>query len=551
MRTDAIKRILRRLFGRGGGRMTQIGQATGLARASLGRAPHDVEQHIERATSLRKSNDLEGARRELEAARVIAPNNHRVLRHLGNVESRLDNHEAAEAHLRNAIAAKPKDLRCHLDLARCVLSQKRFADAAQILRDATQTFPNRAEVYALLGHVLRWCGEHREALEHLARAVELEPDKALAMVEIAQIREEIGEYEPALELHRRAAEARRDPSYNATIFCHALLAAGRGREAWAANMNRVEYQALRTLPGVRVWDGEPLAGKSIMVVNEGGTGDQIRDACTFGELIAAAERVTVVCEPRLAPLFQRSFPHARFLGVKHKQRVADYERMLSKLIDDDALAQMRQHDYCVLSPDLLYFFRGDDELWGRRESYLVPAPDLLERWRPRVAELGNGFKVGISWRSGALYYNRECFYTKLSDWGPILTLPGVQFVNVQYDESEAEVRAAEQAFGIRIHRWDDLNLKDDFDGVSALVRQLDLVLAPNTTVLELAGALGVPGRYMIRVPIAYDHWRRKDGTDQDRIYPSVRQVRGDRPWDPHSLIANTAAMIRDEMRKAT
>jgi hypothetical protein len=208
---------------------------------------------------------------------------------------------------------------------------------------------------------------------------------------------------------------------------------------------------------------------------------------------------------------------------------------------------MKAHDFCVLSPDLLYYFRGDDRLWGQTRSYLVPAPDLLDRWRQRVAMLGPGFKVGISWRSGALYYNRECFYTRLSDWKPILTLPGVQFVNVQYDESEEEVRAAEEAFGIRIHRWGDLNLRDDFDGVSALLRQLDLVLAPNTTVLELAGALGVAGLYMIRVPIAYDHWRRKNGTGQDRLYPSVRQVRGDRPWDAESLIANTAAVIRQEV----
>lgn len=530
-------------------RANQIGAAMDLARLALERSPHNVDLHIELANFLRTTNDLDGARRTLESARKLAPTDHRILRHLGLVESRMDNYEAAEVFLRGAVAANPQNLRNHLDLARCLLNQKRFADAAQGLRDAITAFPDRAEGYALLGHVLRWCGEHREALVHLARAIELEPNNSLAMVETAQIREEIGEFEPALDLHRRAAEARKDPSYNATIFCHALLAAGRGRDAWATNMNRVECRALRTLPGVRMWEGEPLAGKSIMVINEGGTGDQIRDACTYAELIAAADRVTVVCEPRLMPLFQRSFPQASFLGVKPERRVAEYERMLSKLIDDPALAEMKQHDYCVLSPELLYYFRGDDELWGKRDSYLVPAPELLDRWRDRIAALGPDFKIGISWRSGALYYNRECFYTQLNDWRPILTLPGVQFVNVQYDESEAEVRAAEDAFGIRIHRWDDLNLKDDFDGVSALLRQLDLVLAPNTTVLELAGALGVPGRYMIRVPIAYDHWRRKGGTDQDRIYPSVRQIRGERPWDPHSLIANTAAMIQDEIRK--
>jgi tetratricopeptide (TPR) repeat protein len=527
----------------------RLGQALDLARLSLERAPDCVDLHLEMASLLTATNDRAEAHRQLEAALALAPGDHRVLRHLGMAEYRLGDYVPAEAHLRAAVRAKPSDVRARLDLARCILNQKRFADAAETLREAIILFPDRAEVHALLGHVLRWCGEHPEALVHLARAVELAPDNSLAMVEIAQIREEIGEFEPALDLHRRAAEARGDPSYNATIYSQALLAAGRSREAWAVHMNRIESRALPSLPGIRVWNGEPLAGKSIMLINEGGTGDQIRDSCGYSDVIAAAARVTITCEPRLLPLFQRSFPQARFLGVKPEQRIAEYERMLSKIIDERAYAEMKQHDYCLLSPDLHHYFRADDHLWGRRESFLVPAPDLVERWRERVAALGPGFKVAISWRSGSLYYNRECFYTRLDDWGPILTLPGLQFFNVQYDESEQEVRAAEDAFGVRIHRWEDLDLKDDFDGVSALLKQMDLVLAPNTTVLELAGALGVPGRYMVRVPIAYDHWRRKNDTDQDRCYPSIRQIRADRPWDCASLIANTAAAVRREMEK--
>jgi tetratricopeptide (TPR) repeat protein len=527
----------------------QIAKALDLARRALEHAPHDVDLHIETAGLLRMMNDVAGARRQLEIACSLAPQHANVLRDLGRLETLAGNHATAEVHLRAAAQARPDDIGCRLDLGRCLLQQKRFMDAADLLRKSSREYPDRGEVFALLGHVLRWCGQHPEALINLRRAVDLAPDNALAMIEMAQIREEIGEFEPALELHRRAAEARGNPSYNATIFCHALLAAGRGRAGWAANMNRVEFKALQALPGIRVWQGEPLDGKSIVVINEGGTGDQIRDACAYPDVISAAARVTITCEPRLRPLFQRSFPQARFLPVKPEQRVAEYERMLSKIIDERALDEMRTHDYCVLSPDLLYHYRGDDRLWGKVSSYLVPAPELVERWRERIRSCGPGFRIGISWRSGAVTYNRECFYTRLLDWGPILTLPGVHFFNVQYDECEEEVSAAETAYGIRIHRWPDLNLKDDFDGVSALLKQLDLVLAPNTTVLELAGALGVHGCYMVRVPIAYDYWRRKEETGQDRLYPSVWQVRGDRPWDTASLIANTVQAIRRKMQE--
>ena len=60
-------------------------------------------------------------------------------------------------------------------------------------------------------------------------------------------------------------------------------------------------------------------------------------------------------------------------------------------------------------------------------------------------------------------------------------------------------------FGIRIHRWADLDLRNDFENIAALVANLDVVMAPNTAILEFAGALGVTGWYFCRVPIAYDY----------------------------------------------
>lgn len=532
-------------------RRQQIGEAADLARRVLDRSPDEIDLHIEMADILRKMNDRAGARNHLEAARRCAPDHPLVLRRLAQIEITAGNHAVAEAHAQAAVEAKPDNLDCLLDLARCLMHQKRFREAAGLLRDeASRRSTSSAKLHALLGHVARWSGAHAEAVTNLNRAIELDPDCATAMVDLAQVLEEIGDFERALDLRQKALATRLaqgDVGFKATNLCHLLLACGRSREAWAANLDRTENQALRTLPGVRLWRGESLDGKSIIVINEGGPGDQIRDACCYPDVIEAAAKVSIACEPRLRALFERSFPCARFLSVRHEQRVAEYERPLSKIIDDQTLVEIKQHDYCLISPDLLYYFRGDDRLWGHARTYLVPAPDLIERWHARVDALGPGFRVGISWRSGSLNYNRECFYTQLLDWGPILRLPGVRFVNVQYDDCEQELRSAEEAFGIRIHRWEDLNLRDDFDSVSALLKQLDLVLAPNNTVLELAGALGVHGGYMIRVPIAYDYWRRKDDTWQDRLYPSVRHIRGNGSWDSASLVTATASYVRKQM----
>jgi hypothetical protein len=144
----------------------------------------------------------------------------------------------------------------------------------------------------------------------------------------------------------------------------------------------------------------------------------------------------------------------------------------------------------------------------------------------------------------ARVYNRVVSYSELDDWGPIFATPGAQFVNLQYDDCEDEIRTAEDKFGTRIHRWADLDLRNDFENIAALVANLDVVMAPNTAILELAGALGVAGWYFCRVPIAYDYWRMSDETGADRLYPSVTQIRGERLHDTPALIAAVVTKIR-------
>ena len=101
-------------------------------------------------------------------------------------------------------------------------------------------------------------------------------------------------------------------------------------------------------------------------------------------------------------------------------------------------------------------------------------------------------KVGIAWRSGLMTAERVGAYSALQDWAPVFALPGVVFVNLQYGDCAAELEDARTRFGVAIHTWPDLNLKDDLDDLAALMSGLDLVITPASSVGEMAGGLGVP-----------------------------------------------------------
>jgi tetratricopeptide (TPR) repeat protein len=422
-----------------------------------------------------------------------------------------------------------------------LLNQFKFQAAYDWLQSFVPFLGGTDAFLKVLAHTLHHWGRYDEAEQHYREALAVNRGNPVALLELAEILEMQGRHAEAVQLHARLIEATGDTTLNARSYAYALLAQGRVREGWARNMHRVEAAALAKLDGVRAWDGSDLSGRSIFVIAEGGTGDELRDAACYKEISEAAGRCTISCEPRLTALFSRSFPQARFWPVKRTPRVGTIEKMLSKLLDDEARNALKDYDFCVLGPDLFYHLKPSEDRYGVLDSYLVADQALRRHWRERLDGLGSGPKIGITWRTGTKLYRVDKHYTRLLDWGPIFDLPGVHFINLQYDECEQELREAEQEFGIRIHRWRDVNLKDDFDSVAALSRELDLVLAPNTTNLELAGAVGGRAWYLLNKPQAYDHWRLKDrDTGQDRLYPGVRIISADQPGDSVSLIARVA-----------
>ncbi len=120
-----------------------------------------------------------------------------------------------------------------------------------------------------------------------------------------------------------------------------------------------------------------------------------------------------------------------------------------------------------------------------------PIPQRVAAWRERLAEVGPAPYVGVSWRSQIQTAERRLEYSRLDEWGEIFSIPDVTWVNLQYDDCNRELHDAERQFGVRINRWDWLDLMNDFDEVAALTSALDLVVAPFNAVSMLSGALGV------------------------------------------------------------
>src|SRR5262249_40223456 len=107
-------------------------------------------------------------------------------------------------------------------------------------------------------------------------------------------------------------------------------------------------------------------------------------------------------------------------------------------------------------------------------------------------------KVGIAWagaRNNAMDRRRSCALATLK---PLLEVRGVRWFSLQLD-AEEEVASLPDDLRPAL-----IDARNDLDGTSALVAELDLVVTVDTSIAHLAGALGRPAWVML--PFAPD-WR--------------------------------------------
>jgi len=107
-------------------------------------------------------------------------------------------------------------------------------------------------------------------------------------------------------------------------------------------------------------------------------------------------------------------------------------------------------------------------------------------------------------------------------------VPGVRFVNLQYDDCAAELSQIQTLFGITVLAFPEVDLFDDLDETAALTAALDLVIAIPTTSAILAAALGTPS-WMLLSGYTWQSF----GTEENRWYSTARsfQREWDQPWE--------------------
>ncbi len=478
-----------------------------------------------------QAGNLDQAARSFEACTEIHHEDAESHLNLGITRHRLGMREDARDAFATALHLDPNLPAAHFNLGVLELAEGEAESAAARFAEAARLDPDYVEALSNLGLVqFRHLGRFDEAEASLERALAGQPGFADALTNLGMLRHDQGRFEEAASLYDKALRA--DPHSHEARLNRSLLYLARGEYArgWAEYDARRQGSAhfVRRFERYPEWDGTPARDRTLLVYGEQGLGDQLMFASCLPEAIAATRQCVIDCSPKLAALFKRSFPTAIVHGGPQNEA------------DLSWLAQAPPIDLQIAFGSLPRHFRANLAAFPEHAGYLRSDPDKSARWRRRLAGLGSGLKVGISWRGGTSRTRRDLRSAALEQLLPLLVSPGAQFVSLQYTDSAAEIAAVSAAHGVHIEHWQEAI--DDYDETAALVSALDLVVTVQTAVAHLAGALGRPAWVMVPV---VPEWRYLLEGDRLPWYPSLRLFRQETAgqWRP------TAERIAAELSK--
>jgi tetratricopeptide (TPR) repeat protein len=395
-------------------------------------------------------------------------------------------------------------------------------EAIREYRQALALRPEFAEAHCDLGCALVELGRFEEGLESLRRAVELNPKKAefwknlgSGLSRQAKPEDALGCYKQALELNPDYHECRYD-------LAATWIRLGDYPRGWAELERRPDAEKLACQLGRPLWDGSPLKGRTILLVAEQGLGDTLQYVRYAPLVKERGGTVIVACQKALLPLLESC------AGI-------------DRLVPQNAIPP----DYDVFAPllSLPRIFSTTLETVPAPVPYLNARPELVDFWRNELRGVGR-FRVGVAWQGSRDYGHDRLRSFPLSQLEPLARVPGVALISLQKGPGVEQIAELSGRFSI-------VDLSDRIDGeagpfmdTAALMASLDLVIGCDSSLVHLAGALGLPV-WVAHTFLCDARWML--GRDDSPWYPTARLFRQTSPGDWECVFCRMAEALAERL----
>jgi len=497
----------------------------------------EIRRLIDQAVPLHRAGDLAGAEGFYKQALALSPQQPDALYLLGTIRFQQNKHFDALDLLQRALREDPRNVAAHNNLGKVYDGLGRWEESVAAYQQALALEPRDAAALCNLGIAETWQGKSEASERHIRESLAIDPNSHAAWSALGYALYHQGRSAEAEEAWRKTIGIAPDFSEAHINLGTALLAQMNFIEGWH------EFSWREQLPDSRIgqvkfpqprWKGEDLTGNSLIILGDQGLGDQILCANLIPFILSRGVKLFIESDPRLVPLFARSFPTARVIASARPPAPETQSMEISA-----------KADFVDLAATLIRHPGG----FFRHSGYLKADPArvaaLRDKWRKKA---GGKKLIGITWGSARVRLGPAKSSKLATDWAQILKIPGAMFVSLQYGPADAEIAAAAKA-GFTVEREDDLNVTQDIDGLAALISAMDMVVSVSNSTVHLAGALNVPVWTLVPAgPGRLWYWfeHRADSP----WYPSMRLFRQSKYGDWPPVMAEVAEALTGHLQKS-
>ncbi|TWT92708.1 tetratricopeptide repeat protein [Stieleria varia] len=443
----------------------------------------------------------------------------------------------AERVYRHVLAQAPRNPEALVYLGILLFDSRRFEESAQSYRAALTLRSEFPIAWNNLGNSLRMLGELDEAETCFANALQQDPkylsaykNRGTLWIWSGHIDRGLRWYEEGLKIEPDEAELHRNLG---VIY----LLQGDNDRGWP------EYRWRWRMPGVQrpirtsaPWSGEPIKGKTILLFPEQGRGDEMHLVRMADVLYRAGARVALMCDPKMIPLFTSVHGVESLLPLGTPAPPVDFHASLFDAVDG----------WYQMTGELPYAPEAFVD-HGTHRGYLNVSDALVHYWHHWMEQNGLGaegrFRVGIAWQGNPSHHADVYRSMPLETLAPLAEIQGIQLVNLQFGFGSDQLTTCSFADSIDLLPDDIDTSGGAFTDTAAVLKNLDLVVTTDTSLVHLAGALGVDTTLMLgKVP----DWRWLQSGETTPWYPSLRLVRQSQMGDWSDVVEQVVARIRSK-----
>lgn len=438
------------------------------------------------ANALQQLGRLDEALEDYDRALSLYPNYAEAWFNRGNTLVSLNRlNEALACHDR-AIALRPAYGEAYCDRGTLLFKLMRLDEALRSFDQAILLNPLDVGAYNGRGIALKNLGRLHEAQASFDRAIALKPDDALAYWNKSLLRLLLGDFDQGWKLY----EWRWKASYQKDL--------------------------VRNFPQP-LWLGEQsLAGKTLLIHAEQGFGDFIQ-CCRYASQ-AEAQGANVVLEAGAPLVSLLSTLKGNFTVIAQGQPLPPF-------------------DFHCPVMSLPLAFKTTVNSIPALIPYIHADPGKQEAWHQRLGGKTTP-RIGLAWAGSRTQENDRNRSISVPLLKPLLQLP-LDFHALQKEIRPEDVEILPGMGRIHLHH-EQLN---DFSDTAALVQEMDMVIAVDTSVAHLAGAQGKP--VWILLPFMPDYRWMLDRADSP-WYPTATLFRQPAAGDWPSVIEEVGARLRSQ-----